>query len=104
MTSGPATKHAVEYKNAGLRADSEQKATNGSKPKLTAKTSLESKVTKEVLAEKIVEKHVGAAITPEKSEEVGPSALIRKRRPEKLPLAYCSSYVIRLTKLDNQLS
>jgi len=56
------------------------------------------------LDEKDGEKRVGAAITSEKLEEVGPSAAMRKRRPEKLPLAYCSSYVIRLTKLDNQLS
>ncbi|KAJ8426636.1 hypothetical protein Cgig2_020572 [Carnegiea gigantea] len=79
MTSSTAAKHAVKYKNESLRADSEQKATDGSKPKLTAKTRPEPKVNKEVLAEKDDEKHVGAAITPEKSKEIGPSASMRKR-------------------------
>ncbi|KAJ8420075.1 LOW QUALITY PROTEIN: hypothetical protein Cgig2_023139 [Carnegiea gigantea] len=62
------------------------------------------KLTKEVLFEKDDEKHVGAVRTPEKLEEVGPSDALRKQQPENLPLAYCSLYVIQLTKLDNELS
>ena len=50
------------------------------------------------------EKHVGAVRTLEKLEEVGPSNALRKRQPKNLPLAYCSLYVIRLTKLYNDLS
>ena len=38
------------------------------------------KANKEVLAEKDDEKHIGATITPEKSERVGPSAVMRKQR------------------------
>ena len=37
-------------------------------------------------------------------EEVGPLDALKKRQPKNLPLAYYSSYVIRLTKLDSELS
>ncbi|KAJ8420213.1 hypothetical protein Cgig2_033076 [Carnegiea gigantea] len=47
---------------------------------------------------------LGAARTPEKLAEVGPSGALKKQQPENLSLAYCSSYVIRLTKLNNELS
>ncbi|KAJ8426827.1 LOW QUALITY PROTEIN: hypothetical protein Cgig2_022608 [Carnegiea gigantea] len=33
-----------------------------------------------------------------------PLDALKKRQPENLPLAYCSSYVIRLTKLDSKFS
>jgi len=36
-------------------------------------------------------------------EEVSPLDALRKQQPKNLPLAYCSPYVIRLTKLDNEL-
>ena len=44
------------------------------------------------------------SITPGNVEEVGSLAGMRKRQPEKLPIAYCLSYSIRLTKLDDKLS
>ena len=44
-----------------------------------------------------------AFITPAKMDEVGPLAGIRKRQPKKLPIVYWSSYVSRLTKLDDEL-
>ena len=103
MTSAPATKQTIEQKKESPTTDSEQKITNGSKLKVTAKIKPNPKVNKEFLAEKDDEKSVGVAITLEKLEEVGPSAAMRKRQLEKLPLAYHSSYVIRLTKLDNEL-
>ncbi|KAJ8431997.1 hypothetical protein Cgig2_005926 [Carnegiea gigantea] len=51
------------------------------------------KLTKEVLPEKHDEKHLGAVRTPEKLED-----------PNNLPLTCCSPYVIRLTKLNSELS
>ncbi|KAJ8422302.1 hypothetical protein Cgig2_014527 [Carnegiea gigantea] len=76
---------AVEQKKGSLEAYGEQQATDSRKPKLM----------KEVLPEKDDVKCVGAARTPEKSEE---------RQPENLPLAYYSPYVIWLTKLGSELS
>ncbi|KAJ8421656.1 hypothetical protein Cgig2_019774 [Carnegiea gigantea] len=90
MTSAPTAKHIVNQKKESLRVD--------------AKVKPKRRANKEVLAKRDYEQCVGPAITPKKLEKVGPSATIRKRRPEKLPLAYCSSYVIQLTKLDNELS
>ncbi|KAJ8425639.1 hypothetical protein Cgig2_024294 [Carnegiea gigantea] len=58
----------------------------------------------EVLPEKDDEKRVGVVRTPERLDEVGPSDALRKREPDNLLLAYCSPYVIRLTKLDSELS
>ncbi|KAJ8423748.1 hypothetical protein Cgig2_031338 [Carnegiea gigantea] len=39
-----------------------------------------------------------------KLEKVGPLDAMKKRQPQNLHLAYCSPYVIRLTKLDSELS
>ncbi|KAJ8420015.1 hypothetical protein Cgig2_020041 [Carnegiea gigantea] len=83
-----------DEKKGSPRACNEQQAPDSSKPKLT----------KEVLPEKDHEKCVGAARTPKKLEEVGPSGALRKRQPENLPLAYYSPYVILLTKLNSELS
>ncbi|KAJ8435635.1 hypothetical protein Cgig2_000301 [Carnegiea gigantea] len=94
MVIAPTAKQVVEQKKGSPRAYGEQQALDSSKPKLA----------KEVLLEKDHEKRVGAARTPEKSEEVGPLDALRKRPSENLPLAYCSPYVIRLTKLDSKLS
>ncbi|KAJ8433431.1 hypothetical protein Cgig2_024767 [Carnegiea gigantea] len=62
----PATKHALEQKKESLRANGEQKATDCSKPKLTAKTRPEPKANKEISVEKDTEKRVGATTTPKK--------------------------------------
>jgi len=62
------------------------------------------KLTKEVLPKKHDQKHLGAARTPEKLEELGPLATLKKLQPKNLPPAYCSPYVIWLTKLDSELS
>ncbi|KAJ8426630.1 hypothetical protein Cgig2_020566 [Carnegiea gigantea] len=101
----PASKksEAIEQKKETSRANSECKAIDDSKPKVTPKTKPEPKAKKEVLGEKDDEKSVGAIITLEKFNEVGASIVMRKRQPEKLPPAYGSSYVIWLTKLDNEL-
>ena len=104
MTSSLATKKVVEQKKERLRADSEQKATDGSKPKVTKKTKPKPKAKKKVLVEKDDEKYVGATIPSKKLEEVRPLAVMRKQKPEKLPLAYYSSYAFQLTKLDNEMS
>ncbi|KAJ8424500.1 hypothetical protein Cgig2_020045 [Carnegiea gigantea] len=66
MTNASTAKHSVEKNKESLRANSEQNATDGSKPKLTANTRPEAKVNKEILAGKDNEKHVRAATTPEK--------------------------------------
>ncbi|KAJ8426724.1 hypothetical protein Cgig2_004223 [Carnegiea gigantea] len=58
----------------------------------------QAKLTKEVLPEKDHEKHIGV-----KSEEVGPSDVLRKRQPENLPLAYCSLYVTWMAKPNSEL-
>jgi len=79
MTSAPAAKYIVKQKKERLRANGERKPTNGSKPKVTAKTKPKPKPKKEVLAKKDDEKGVGAAITPEKLEEVGSSTAMRRR-------------------------
>ncbi|KAJ8429512.1 hypothetical protein Cgig2_016244 [Carnegiea gigantea] len=75
-------KQTVEQKKGSPRAYSEQKAADCRKPKLT----------KEVLAEKDNEKRVGVGDAP------------RKRQSENIPLVYFFLYVIRLTKLDSELS
>ena len=62
MTISPIVRQLVEQKKGSPRAYDEQQAPDSSKPKLT----------KEVLPKKDHEKRVGAARTPEKSEEVGP--------------------------------
>ncbi|KAJ8420956.1 hypothetical protein Cgig2_025810 [Carnegiea gigantea] len=84
----------VEQKKGSPRAYDEQEATDSRKPKLT----------KEVVPKKNNEKHLGAARTPEKLKEASPLDALKKRQTKKLPLAYCSPYVIRLTKLDGELS
>ncbi|KAJ8420795.1 hypothetical protein Cgig2_016838 [Carnegiea gigantea] len=84
----------VEQKKGSPRAYSEQRAPHSRKPKLT----------KEVLLQKDHDRRVGTTRTLENSKEVGLSDALKKRQPENLPLAYCSLYVIRLTKLDIELS
>ncbi|KAJ8420870.1 hypothetical protein Cgig2_023870 [Carnegiea gigantea] len=73
-------KKAVDQKKGSPGAYSEQEATDSRKPKLI----------KEVLLKKDNENCVGAARTPEKSEEVGPLDAPRKQSPQNLPLAYSS--------------
>jgi len=64
---------------------------------------LEPKAKKEVQVKKDDEKVVAVTITTSNMEEVGLSAGMRKQQPIKLPLAYDSSYVMLLTKLDDKL-
>ncbi|KAJ8421248.1 hypothetical protein Cgig2_013349 [Carnegiea gigantea] len=85
---------AQQSKQALPRADGEQQAADSNK----------SKLTKEVMPRKDDEKRLGVARTPKKLEEVGSSDALMKQQPKNLPLAYCSPYGIRLTKLDNKLS
>ncbi|KAJ8423413.1 LOW QUALITY PROTEIN: hypothetical protein Cgig2_020950 [Carnegiea gigantea] len=82
-----------EKKESAMAYD-EYETTDSRKPKLT----------KKVVPKKHDEKRLGAAITLEKLEEVGPSDVLKKLQLENLALAYCSPYVIWLTKLDNELS
>ena len=39
-----------------------------------------------------------------KLENVGSLDAVKKQHPQNLPLAYCLSYMIQLTKLDSELS
>ncbi|KAJ8425103.1 LOW QUALITY PROTEIN: hypothetical protein Cgig2_032216 [Carnegiea gigantea] len=90
-------KKSTEYKSkVGDKPSSKkgEQATDSSKPKST----------KEMFPKKDDEKLVGSARTPERLEEVSLSDTLRKQQPKNIPLAYCSPYVIRLTKLDNELS
>ena len=104
MMSVLAVKQAVEQKRESARVQGEQKPTNGSKYKVPPETKLEPKVNKEVQAEKDDKKDITAHVTTAKFEEVGPSAGIKKRQPEKLPLAHYSPYVVQLMTLDDKLS
>lgn len=88
--SAPTAKQKVEQKKESARVEGKQKATNGSKPKVSPKTKSEPKAKKEVQAEKGDEKVMATAITPAKMGEVQPSAGIRKQQPESLPLAISS--------------
>ncbi|KAJ8420707.1 hypothetical protein Cgig2_000530 [Carnegiea gigantea] len=69
---------AIEHNNRSPKASDEQVATDSKKPKLTKE---------------------GAARTPKKLEEVGPSYTLKKQQPR-----YYSPHVIRHTKLDTALS
>ncbi|KAJ8445638.1 hypothetical protein Cgig2_018579 [Carnegiea gigantea] len=94
----PASKKGeVRRQRIKIKKSNMQQQTTGSKPRASAEqvaiNSRKPKLIKEVPPKKHDEKHLGAARTLEKLEE-----------PENLPLAYCSPYVIRLTKLDNELS
>ncbi|KAJ8425638.1 hypothetical protein Cgig2_024293 [Carnegiea gigantea] len=88
------TRLPLKRKKRSPNTDDDQHAIDSCKPKLT----------KEVLPEKDDEKRVGVARTPERLEEVGSTDALRKRQPDNLPLAYCSQYVIWLTKLGSELS
>ncbi|KAJ8445777.1 LOW QUALITY PROTEIN: hypothetical protein Cgig2_000957 [Carnegiea gigantea] len=99
ITSALASEYAVEQRKKVLGL---MKATDGRKSKVIPKTKPEPKAKKEVLAEKDDETCVGAAITPESWKKS--FSCSKEGTAEKLPLAYCSSYVIWLTKLDNKLS
>ncbi|KAJ8421684.1 hypothetical protein Cgig2_008642 [Carnegiea gigantea] len=91
----PASKKGepVEQNKGNPRDFSEQVATDSRKPKLI----------KKLLHEKHDKKHLGAARTPEKLEKIAPLDALKTRQPENLPLAYCSPYVFRLTKLNSEL-
>ncbi|KAJ8421446.1 hypothetical protein Cgig2_013880 [Carnegiea gigantea] len=84
----------VEHKNGSPKAYGKQETIDSRKPKLTNK----------VLPEKYDKKHLAAARTPKKLEEVGSSYPLKKCQPKNLPTTYYSPHVIWLTKLDSELS
>jgi len=92
MTIAPTVRQPVEQKKESATAYGEQEATDSMKPLLA----------KEVVPKKHDEKRLGAASTPKKLEEVGPSDALKKPQPKKLPLAYNLLYVIRLAKFNSE--
>ncbi|KAJ8427722.1 hypothetical protein Cgig2_022196 [Carnegiea gigantea] len=87
-------KRVVEQKRESARVEVEHKPIDCNKPNVLPKMKLRPKAQKEVQAEKDDEKVVATIITPAKVGEVGPSIGMKNGQPEKLPIAYCSPYVI----------
>ncbi|KAJ8420847.1 hypothetical protein Cgig2_023136 [Carnegiea gigantea] len=95
--------HGEGGKQTPKHAATNQPGQQQQKLALNARQAADSnkpKPTKVVLPKKDHGKRVGAARTPEKSEEVDPSDALRKREPKNLPLAYCSPFVTRPAKLN----